>query len=119
MRRPGNFAGPGLWLLLLLLVGLLAGFNPGLAETLQVERSNTQMYASPNFGSTPVGTVAAGAEVAVVSRSGDWVQVTYQGKTGWLHKTVFPQAAAPKMPGLLTGGPVSYTHLTLPTTILV
>ncbi len=107
MRRPGNVAGPGLLVLLLLLMAVLAGFNPGLAETLKVERANTQLYESPNFGSTPLGTVAAGSDVAVVSRSGDWVQVTYQGKTGWLHKTAFPQAAGGvKMPGLLTGGPV-------------
>lgn len=44
-----------------------------------------------------------------MSRSGDWVQVNYQGKTGWLHKTAFPQAVGVKMPGLLTGGPVRET----------
>jgi len=95
---------------LLLLVGLLlAGLNPGLAETLKVERAGTQLYEAPNFGSTPLGTVPSGADVAVMSRSGDWVQVNYQGKTGWLHKTAFPQATGMRMPGLLTGGPVRET----------
>lgn len=51
MRRPGYLSGPGLWVLLLFLVGLLAGLSPGLAETLKVERANTQLYESPHFGS--------------------------------------------------------------------
>jgi hypothetical protein len=110
VRRPGYLSRPGLWVLLLLLVGLLlAGLNPGLAETLKVERAGTQLYEAPNFGSTPLGTVPSGADVAVLSRSGDWVQVNYQGKTGWLHKTAFPQATGMRMPGLLTGGPVRET----------
>ena len=109
MRRPGYFSVPGLRVLLLLLIGSLAALSPGMAETLKVERANTQLYQSPNFGSTTVGTVPPGAEVAVVSRSGDWVQVNYEGKTGWLHKTAFPQAAGGpgmNLPGMLTGGPV-------------
>ena len=106
MRRTRYLSGPGLWVLLLLLVGLLAGLTPGLAETLKVERPNSQLYESPNFGSTPLGTVPSGTEVAVMSRSGDWVQVNYQGKTGWLHKTAFPQASGLSLPGMLTGGPV-------------
>lgn len=109
MRRTGFLSRPGWWLLLLLLVGLWAGLSPGRAETLKVERANIQLYESPNFGSTPLGMVPAGAEVAVLSRSGDWVQVNYQGKTGWLHKTAFPQAGGVKLPGLLTGGPVRET----------
>lgn len=110
MRRSGLWSGPVLWVLLLLLVGLLVGLSPGMAETLKVERPNTQLYQAPNFGSTPLGTVSPGSEVTVLSRSGDWVQVNYQGKTGWLHKTVFAQAAGGvKLPGLLTGGPVRET----------
>jgi len=109
VRRPGYLSGPGLWVLLLLLVGLLAGFSPSMAETLKVERANTQLYQSPSFGSTTLGTVPAGSEVAVMSRSGDWVQVNYEGKTGWLHKTAFPQASGMNLPGMLTGGPVRET----------
>ena len=109
VRRPGYLSGPGLWVFLLLLVGLLAGLSPGMAETLKVERANTQLYQSPNFGSTTLGTVPPGAEVAIMSRSGDWVQVNYEGKTGWLHKTAFPQASGMNLPGMLTGGPVRET----------
>jgi hypothetical protein len=111
VRRSKYLSGPGLWVVLFLLVGVLVSLNPGLAETLQVERAGTQMYQSPNFGSTPMGSVPSGAEVAVISRTGDWLQVNYQGKTGWVHKTAFPQAASAgvKMPGFLTGGPVRET----------
>jgi uncharacterized protein YgiM (DUF1202 family) len=112
VRRPDYFSGPVLWVLLLVLVGSLAALSPGMAETLRVERSNTQLYQSPNFGSTTAGTVPPGAEVSVVSRSGDWVQVDYQGKSGWMHKTAFPQASGGggmKLPGMLTGGPVKET----------
>jgi uncharacterized protein YgiM (DUF1202 family) len=110
VKRPVYASGPILWVLLLLLVGVLTGLTPGLAESLRVERANTQLYSSPNFGSASLGTVPSGAEVAVMSRSGDWVQVNYQGKTGWLHKTVFPRAASPGLPGgLLTSGPARET----------
>ncbi len=109
MRLPGYLSGPGLWVLLLLLVGLMAGLSPGMAETLKVERANTQLYQSPNFGSTTLGTVPPGTEVAVTSRSGDWAQVNYQGKTGWVHKTAFPQTSGLNVPGMLTGGPVRET----------
>ena len=102
---------PGLRLLLLVLAGLVVGLGTGTAETLKVERSDTQMFAAPNFASASLGSLPAGAEVAVLSRSGDWVQVNYQGKTGWVHKAAFPQARGPGLglPGMLTGGPVRET----------
>jgi hypothetical protein len=112
VRRPKYLPGPGLWLLLLLLMaGWGAGSGLGWAETLKVERPDMQLYEAPNFGSPSLGPVPVGSEVAVVSRSGDWVQVNYQGRTGWLHKLAFPQAQAPGLglPGLLTGGPVRET----------
>lgn len=102
------------WRLLLLLLGLagvLAGAGLGLAETLKVERPNQQLYQAPNFTSPSLGQVPPGVEVTVLSRSGDWVQVSYQGKTGWVHKLAFPQAQAPKpgLPGLISKGPVQET----------
>lgn len=111
MRRPRGLSKTGWWLLLLLLAGLLAAVGPGTAETLKVERPNMQLYQAPDFASPTLLPVPAGAEVAVLSRAGDWVQVTYQGKTGYMHKTAFPQAQAPglRLPGLLTGGPVRET----------
>ncbi len=97
------------WVLLFLAAGLLAGV--GQAETLRVERPDTQLYGSPGFAGPSLGTLPVGAEVTVRSRSGDWVQVDYQGKTGWVHKMAFPQAKGPGLglPGLLTGGPVRET----------
>jgi hypothetical protein len=112
VKRPAFLSGPGLWLLLLLLVaGWWAGSGLVLAETLKVERPDMQLYEGPNFGSASLGSVPVGAEVDVLSRSGDWVQVNYQGQKGWLHKLAFPQAQGSgfKLPGLLTGGPVQET----------
>ncbi len=109
MKRPGYLSGPGWWLLLLCMAALLAGSGPGMAETLKVERADMQLYQDPNFASPSLGPVPVGAEVSVLSRSGDWVQVNYQGKTGWLHKLAFPQGPGVSLPGLLTGGPVRET----------
>lgn len=109
MRQIRELSGPGLWLLLLLLAGLVASPGPGMAETLKVERPDMQLYQGPDFASDSLGSVPVGAEVSVLSRSGDWVQVNYEGKTGWLHKLAFPQAPRVNLPGLLTGGPVRET----------
>lgn len=112
MRRPAFFKKPARWLLVLGLAALLLTPGPGWAETLKVTQPNQQLYPDPNFGGTPIGPVPVGAEVSVVRQSGDWYQVEYQGKTGWLHRQAFPRAqAAPPLglPGLLFGGPVRET----------
>ena len=112
MKRPQYLSGPGLCLLLIvLLVAWWAGSGLGVAENLKVERPDMQLYEGPNFSSTSLGPVPVGTDVTVLSRSGDWVQVRYQDKTGWLHKLAFPQGSGPGVviPGLLTGGPVQET----------
>ena len=111
MRRPGSLSKLALYLQLFLLAMLLVGVGLGKAETLKVERSDMQLYQAPTFASPSLGSVPLGAEVAVVSRSGDWTQVNYQGKTGWLHKLAFPQDQSPGvlLPELRTAGPVRET----------
>lgn len=112
MRRPAELSPRVTGLLALLLLLGLAVAGTGVAETLKVERPNMQLYQAPNFASPVLLPVPMGAEVAVLSRSGDWLQVSYQGKTGYMHKTAFPQAPPPAvgLPGLLTGGPVRETR---------
>lgn len=112
MRRPGELSQAGLWLSALVLTLGLALAGIGMAETLKVERPNMQLYQAPSFASPVLAPVPQGAEVTVLSRSGDWIQVTFQGKTGYMHKTAFPQAPPPAagLPGLLTGGPVRETR---------
>lgn len=79
----------GLQFLVLCLAVLLVSAGPGLSETLKVERPDMQLYESPDFASPSLGPVPVGEQVEVISRSGDWVQVNYEGETGWLHKLAF------------------------------
>ena len=87
---------------------LLCGSGLARAETMKVTQGNQSLYEEPNFSGTPVAPVPAGAEVNVVTISGDWYKVEYQGNTGWMHRQAFAQAQAPKvgLPGMLFGGGV-------------
>ncbi len=79
-------------------------------KTTQMDQS---LYPSPDFAGTPTGVVPAGSQVAVIRQYGDWYQVDYQGKIGWLHRQAFPQAKAASslnLPGVLFGGPVKETR---------
>jgi hypothetical protein len=114
VRRPMSFykrAGR------LLAVGLaLALLGAGAAwgqQTLKVTQANQSLYPEPDFASTPIGPVPTGATVQVQRQEGDWYQVNYEGKTGWMHRQAFPAAQAPGrfgiLPGLLFGAPVRET----------
>jgi Zn-dependent protease with chaperone function len=85
----------GLQLLLICLAVSLVIVAPGLSETLNVERPDMQLYESPDFTSPSLGSVPVGEQVEVISRSGDWVQVEYEGETGWLHKLAFLRTKVP------------------------
>jgi len=94
----------------LALVLLMPGIGWG--ETMKVAQPNQSLYPDPDFSSTPVAPVPAGAEVKVESQAGDWYKVDYQGQTGWLNRQAFtPPAAAsqPGLSGLLFGTPVKQT----------
>ncbi|OGR08959.1 MAG: hypothetical protein A3K23_05625 [Desulfobacca sp. RBG_16_58_9] len=99
------------WLVVLGLAALLGG--PGFAwgQTMKVAQGNQTLYGEPNFSGTPIAPVPLGVEVKVVSQTGDWYKVEYQGNTGWMHRQAFAQAQAPKpsLPGLLFGGGVKET----------
>jgi hypothetical protein len=113
--RKGRFSHRWGWLFSLALALALALIAAGAAwgETLKVGRPNQSLYPEPDFASTPLARVPLGAEVRVVSRRGDWCQVTYAGSTGWMHRQAFPAAQAPSqfgaLPGVLFGAPVKET----------
>ncbi len=111
MRRPAFLKRPGLWLLALGLAVLVLGPGSGWGETLTVSQPNQSLYPAPDFASTPIAPVPAGSQVSVVSQSGDWYQVNFQGKTGWLPRQAFPAAKGAKfnLPSVLFGGPVKET----------
>ncbi len=96
------------WLTLGLALLLLGAGMAG-AAAMTVSQANQSLYPEPNFAAAPIVAVPVGAQVNVLQQTGEWFQVEYQGKTGWMHRLAFPQAqAAPKfnLPGMLFGGPV-------------
>ena len=99
------------WLVILGLAALLCGSVPAAAGTMKVAQSNQSLHAEPNFSGTPIAPVPQGSEVKVISISGDWFKVEYQGNTGWLHRQAFARTQAPQLgrPGMFLGGGVRET----------
>lgn len=92
----------------LAVAAFLAWAGPGWSRSLTVSQPNQQLYSQPSFTSAPVAPVPQGAQVNLVRQEGDWYNVAFQGKTGWLHQAAVA-AGAPSpggMPGLLTARPV-------------
>jgi len=82
----------------------------GLAQTFRMVQSQQQLYAGPNFGAEIVGTVPGEVEVMVLQQSGDWYQVDYQGKKGWLPQQAFPVGKKLDLSTLLKGRAVPTTR---------
>lgn len=47
------------------------------------------LLRDPEFNSPPLIKVSKDTKVQVLKEQGDWVEVEYQGKTGWLHSSSF------------------------------
>lgn len=76
--------GPGrLIRLLTALVAAVAMSSAALAASSTLIRSQP-LYASPSAASKALLTVPKGSQVEVQSRTGGWVQVSYQGHKGWV-----------------------------------
>lgn len=99
------------WLLFLVLAALLCSPALAGAETMKVTQANQSLLSEPNFSGTPIAPVPTGSEVNVVTTSGDWLKVEYQGNSGWMHRGAFAQAQSQKfnLPGMLFGGGVKET----------
>jgi uncharacterized protein YgiM (DUF1202 family) len=87
---------PGLLLLLVFL-------GAGLAQTFKVVQSTQKLYGAPNFSADPLGSVPEGTEVRLVTQSGEWYQVEYQGQEGWLPQQAFAASKKFDMSKLLKG----------------
>ena len=98
-------------LVMLGLAALLCASGLAWAGAMKVSQANQSLYGEPNFSGTPIAPVPAGADVNVVTISGDWYKVEYQGNTGWMHRQAFAQVQAPKpgLPGMLFGSGVQQT----------
>lgn len=89
-----------------LITGLILGAvasSLSQAQTFKVVQANQQLFAGPSFTAQPLGTAPEGAEVKVIQQSGDWYQVEYQGKSGWLHQQAFGGAKKVDLSRLLQG----------------
>jgi SH3 domain-containing protein len=109
VKGPVFSKGTGLWFLAVALLAWLLLAGIALGETLKVTQPNQSLYPEADFAGTPIAPVPVGAEVTVLQKSGDWYQVDYQGKSGWLNRQAFPAAPAGgklNLPGLLFGAPV-------------
>lgn len=52
-------------------------------------RGEQVLLRDPDFKSPPVIKVPKDTKLKVLKRQGDWFEVEYQGKTGWLYRTAF------------------------------
>jgi uncharacterized protein YraI len=59
---------------------------PSAGTTLSVRALKARIMASPQFLGSSVTTVRRGARVKVIQAKGSWIQVSYRGRTGWIHK---------------------------------
>ncbi len=87
---------------------LLAWAAAAWCQGLTVSQPHQQLYSQPNFTSPPVGPVPQGSRVDLVRQEGDWYLVSFQGKSGWLHKVAVGTATSIPggFSGFLTAGPV-------------
>ena len=93
MRRPVFFKRLGWCFLGLALLALWLAPGIALGETMKVTQPSQSLYPDPDFAGTPIAPVPAGAEVNVLQQKGDWYNVEYQGKSGWLNRQAFPAPA--------------------------
>jgi hypothetical protein len=80
------------WLRLLWVLGmctLALALLPALAlaETIKVVKEKDNIRASAQFFAKPVAEVKKDDQLQKLTVQGDWYQVEFQGKQGWIHKS--------------------------------
>lgn len=92
MEGPG---GSGNWKAAPLLLGLLLSFGwllpagaGGAATGKVVLRTVQPLYPDPDISSKSLLLVPAGAELQILIRLGMWLKVNYNGRLGWLQKSL-------------------------------
>lgn len=58
----------------------------GYAQTLKVVKDKDCLRQQARFFAKPVATVKRGDQLRKLKVKGDWYQVAFQGKKGWIHK---------------------------------
>jgi len=60
--------------------------SPSPGTTLSVRALKARLMATPEFLGSSIVTMRRGARVKVIQTKGSWIQVSYRGQTGWVHK---------------------------------
>lgn len=71
--------------LMALAVGMVQS-APAPGTSLSVRALKARLMASPQFLGSSITTMRRGARVKVIQSKGSWIQVSYRGRTGWVHK---------------------------------
>ncbi|WP_449245478.1 SH3 domain-containing protein [Desulfobacca acetoxidans] len=87
----------------------LASSGIGYAQTYKITQSRQEIFSSPDFASPSVVTAPEGAELMVIQQAGEWYQVEYQGKKGWVHQQAFPSSKKFDLTTILRGRAVQET----------
>jgi cytoskeletal protein RodZ len=64
------------------------------ADTKIIQATRANMRSAPRRTARVLGTVAKGAQVKVLGRSGRWVQIEADGRTGWVNAKLLGARAA-------------------------
>ncbi len=70
----------------LLFAALMAASTLSAAETLYVQSNKAKLLETPQFNAPAVGELQKGNEVNVLQQQKRWVEVEYQGNSGWLSR---------------------------------
>lgn len=63
------------------------------AETMEVTASAARMRTRSSTNSSVLGLVMQGAKVEVISVSGKWAKVDYDGRSGWIHTNLLKSSS--------------------------
>src|SRR5262245_58656653 len=86
-RRESHMTRQPLLLVAMLVSGLLLAAAPARAETVETRQAG-EVYAAPGESSRVVTRVRAGDAMTVLARSGRWLKVRVNGRTGWVTRSV-------------------------------
>lgn len=72
-------------ILLFTLIGLMASFEPGLAQRAVIAVDGAEIYSLPWADGSPLTLLSRGDTVNVIGKRGEWVKVLFaNGKKGWM-----------------------------------
>ncbi|HJF32101.1 MAG TPA: N-acetylmuramoyl-L-alanine amidase [Sporosarcina psychrophila] len=86
--------------------------EPAETSTAVVSRVNElNVRSSPSINSAVLGRMAAGNEAAMTGRDGEWISITFNGTSGWVHTDYITQLSEQTAPIITdqTASPETFT----------